>query len=598
MNLTLLRSVLAMVAGAAVIAQAPPPLAQGVEDVLPASTYAVVRFGGLAACGDAAGNLPMAAVVNSFLQRVPAEVRAEHMENGLAQGAQMLQRRLQRWGVSPADLRAVARRPMALAAGRLSIEGMGPSVALVIDVGDSAPAIGRMVASLEIALRQASPGVAIADAVIGDTKVRQVQLPAFPSVFAGSFGGYFVVTNSRGYLREIAGVVRGTARGLASTTRLGNLRNSLPEPAIASLFVNAASVTSMFDAHLPYEAADLASALGLGGLDSIYAGSTASAHGGSDVLFLGVGGSKHGLAKALLAEPADLSFAKMCSPSTVLFAAGSFDAPAAVAAFQQFVRLLPESARGPLQSNLQRSLRRELESVGSSPEEAAAVLQAFGTQIGVAIGLERGPKPELLVHFAVRDRATVASLLQRVEAMVAGQGGIEWKSRKVGDDEIRFFSATLPNGALQVSPCYVLTNDALMCGSDVAGLVRALNQHKEPKASLAAEPDFQSLATEAKGGSGVLHLRLFRAAEVGWRTVETLVYPQLDAHKDEVGFGSETLPDAETMAKALGTSTFVYSVDDAGITVASHGTLTIGSLLAAIGALGDQVLSRACGKVY
>lgn len=598
MNPTLSRALLVVAACSALTAQAPAPIARAVEDVLPASTYAVVRFGGLAACGAAAGSLPMAAVVESFLQRVPAEVRAEHVENGLEFGAQRLQRTLQRVGVDPADLRALARRPMVLAAGRLSIEGMGPSLALVVDVGDSGAAIERLMAALENRVRKFGDGASIEQATIGDVLVRQVQLPMGPPVFAGTVGGCFVVTNSRGYLRDIDAVARGAAQGLSNTTRLASLRSSLPQPAIASLFLNTASFASMLDAHLPYEAADFADALGLGRVDSIYAATTASDRGGCDVLHLGVGGSEHGLAKALLAEPADLGFARMCSPNTVVFGAGTFDAPAVIDAFQKFVQILPASIRAPMQRDLQRQVQRHLSHMGSTPAQAAAILRAFGPQIGLAIGLERGPKPELLLHFAVRDRATVAALLQQVEAMAASEAGIEWKTRKVGNQEIRFCNATLPNGALQLSPCYALTDGALLCGSDVAGLVRALNQAQEPDSSLAGEPDFQSLAKTAAGGSGVLHMRLFRAAEVGWRTIETLVYPQLDAHKDEVGFGSEALPDAETMAKALGTSTFVWSVDDDGVTVASRGTLTFGALLAAIGALGDDVLSRASGKVY
>ena len=106
------------------------------------------------------------------------------------------------------------------------------------------------------------------------------------------------------------------------------------------------------------------------------------------------------------------------------------------------------------------------------------------------------------------------------------------------------------------------------------------------------------MTDDSQGASGIRHLRLFRAAELGWRTVEQLAYPQLDAHKDEVGFGSDSLPDAETMAKALATSTFVFQVDAAGMTVRSHGTLGFGSLLAALGAAADEVLHRASGKIY
>src|SRR5690606_10441275 len=106
------------------------------------------------------------------------------------------------------------------------------------------------------------------------------------------------------------------------------------------------------------------------------------------------------------------------------------------------------------------------------------------------------------------------------------------------------------------------------------------------------------MAKEFDGACELLHVRAFRLAELGWRTVETWAYPQLDAHRDQVGFGSEALPDAETMAAALGSSTFAVFVDDNGFTQRHRGLLTIGSILAAVGTMADEVLSRASAKIY
>jgi hypothetical protein len=126
--------------------------------------------------------------------------------------------------------------------------------------------------------------------------------------------------------------------------------------------------------------------------------------------------------------------------------------------------------------------------------------------------------------------------------------------------------------------------------------VRALRQ--DPATSFAAQPDYAELAQTVGGASGVLHCRLFRAAEIGWRTVETMVYPLLDGQKEMLGFGSEALPDSETVAKALGTLTSIYRVDDAGVTTESRGLLTYGALLAAFGLVGDEVLDRASTKSH
>jgi hypothetical protein len=96
----------------------------------------------------------------------------------------------------------------------------------------------------------------------------------------------------------------------------------------------------------------------------------------------------------------------------------------------------------------------------------------------------------------------------------------------------------------------------------------------------------------------VVHIRSFRGVEIGWRSVETMLYPMLDANADEIGFDSDSLPDSEQLAAALGTTTFVYRVDDDGVTVKTEGPMAMGALLAAFGMLGDEVLSRATGKVF
>jgi hypothetical protein len=591
-----LRPMLALAVCSALSAQA-PRLQQAAEDVLPASTYAVARFGGLSACSEAAAAMPLAGLARTFLQRVPERVREVQVERMLDHAAQHVREVLQRAGLRAADVQALLRQPMALAVGRLSLEGLGPSVALVIEEGEHGDSIARCVQALEHAASQA--GITVGATKVGDLAVRQALHHDGPPVFAASVGGFFVVTNSRGYLRDLAEVVRGTRPGLAATSRLPELRRRLGAPALASMFVNTAVFGSMFAPHLPYEAADLGAALGLGGVDALYAGSAASAHGGTDVLHMGVGGSERGLMKALVAKPADLGFAHMCSHNTVVFGAGSFDAPAVVAAFERVIALLPEHAREEVHGDLERGLGRGLQHLGLSPEAADRLLHAFGDQVAFAIGLEKGavPKPELLLHVGVRDAKAIAPLLAQLEQATARHGH-EWKARQVGDREIRFCNVAAPHVQLQLSPCYVLTDTSLVFGSDVAALVRALRQGERADESFAAQADFAEMAAAGAGASGVLHLRLFRAAELGWRSVETMLYPQIDAHEQRVGFGSEALPDAEAMARAVGTSTFLYTVDEDGVTWRSRGTLTFGSLLAGFGGLADEVLSRAGVTVY
>ncbi|MCA8976879.1 MAG: hypothetical protein KDC98_19305, partial [Planctomycetes bacterium] len=118
--------------------------------------------------------------------------------------------------------------------------------------------------------------------------------------------------------------------------------------------------------------------------------------------------------------------------------------------------------------------------------------------------------------------------------------------------------------------------------------------------SLATQPDFTAMRQATAGAFGVLHLRLFRASELGWRAVETMAFPQLDAHQDEIGFGSEALPEGEDLAKALGTSTVAAFVDENGFTLKNHGTLGLGSYLAGVATVLEDVLRRASvvSKIY
>ncbi|MBK8099696.1 MAG: hypothetical protein IPK26_21530 [Planctomycetes bacterium] len=595
------RAVLGLAFAATSIAQAPPTMARALEDLLPASSYACFRFGGLEACAKAADSTAVAEIVRSLLERLPAELRQQHVEGHLEQVTNQVQKQLQRVGVGVADLRVVLGRPMVLAIGRPTIEGMGPSVALVADIGPAGEAARRLLAAFEaIAAQEGHGAVTFADTDVDGVPMRAMNIHDGPTVVAGEVDGCLVITNSRRYLRDIAAVKAGKAPSLAKGSNLGAAAARLPVPALASLFLNTQPLMSILDPVLPYEATDLGRALGVSGLDSIYAGITGDAHGGADVLRIGLAGDEKGMLKALVSAPADLGFAARCSKNTVAFAVGNLDVLAVVDAFQRFAELLPAPARAELQRELPRDLARELRQLGTTPEAAQALLGSFGTQFGMAMSLEAGamPKPELLFSLAVRNWQQVTPLLSRLEAMAAQQAGVEWKSRKAGERTIRFVDLPLPQANLQLSPCYVQTEDSLLIASDVAALLRALGQHKKPDDALAAQPDFATVAKRCAGASGVFHLRLFRAAELGWRTVETMAYPQIDAHKDQIGIDSEALPDAETIARALGTITWAAHVDTDAVILQNHGTVAFGAILAGLGRAVDEVLARAGRRIF
>lgn len=591
----------ALLFAAVAVAQTKTPQ---LEDLLPASTYAVLRHGGHQAMARAIDAMPMAGVVRDFLAKLPAELRASRFERGLDEGVEQIREVLQHLSLAGGDLRSLLSKPIVLAMGRLTLEGMGPSLALLLEAGDERAAFDRCWQALERQLAQHGVPVQAAAEEVAGMPVRTVRFGlGTPPVFVGEVAGALVVTNSRGYLAEIGRVARGQQPALSrpEVAGLQRVMAELPGPALGSLFVNLRSVMAMFDAHLPYEAAELARALGVAGLDSLYYGFAASRLGGCDLVHLGIPGSQDGLCKAVVGKPVDLALARLCSANTVLFAASSFDVPAALDAWQRVLDLLPGGLGSEVRSEMGRDLARELRHLGMQPAELETLLRAFGNQVGFAVSLEKGaiPKPELLARIAVRDPAPVQALLQRLEAAVA-QHGLEWKERQVGADSIRFVALPLDLGEqqLQVSPCYVLRGGELLLGSDVLGMVRALKQAERPAESFAEQPDFATVAAESRGKSGVLHLRWFRAADLGWRTVEQFGFPWLDSHRDELGFGSDALPEAEAMAQALGTNTMTFAVDATGVLFKNHGTLSYAALLAVGGTVLDEVLRRASVKVY
>ena len=164
--------------GLALSAQSRPSAPRPVEDVLPPSTYAAACSAGLAAHVEAANGSSLAPLVRQLLEQLPSELRERFVEKELTRLADQVQADLQRDGWRPADLRALLARPMALAIGRLTIEGMGPSVALVVDEGDAGPALRRV---RDLVLRQLPGRDRQVDEVrIGDHTAQVSRAPEMP----------------------------------------------------------------------------------------------------------------------------------------------------------------------------------------------------------------------------------------------------------------------------------------------------------------------------------------------------------------------------------------------------------------------------------
>ncbi|MBM3973024.1 MAG: hypothetical protein FJ301_02860 [Planctomycetes bacterium] len=571
------------------LAQETRALPRVAEDLLPASTYATWRFGGLAACRAAASAQPLTALIESTLATLPADVKESRIDAPLDFAANEFASQLDDQGVKVGPLRAALGQPMTLALGRLALEGMGPSVALVVDIGDQRRAINQIVQFAAQSIAADAGGADTREETIGGFTFHAMTPDDGPSLFAGAIGSLYVISNSRGFLAEMADVAAGKKRSLAQATPLGGLRARLGAPAAIEAFVHVARLWDAIAPHLPYEWDALADLLGLGAIDAVYGGYAPTAEGGADLVHLGLRGSGKGLLKAMVSAPVDLSFAQACSPNTVLFAAGSFDSGALVDAGSRLLQALPPVWQDRMRGGL------ELMTLAFDDEaDAEAMARAFGPQVGLAISLEKGavPKPELVVRVGVRDAARVAALLRQFEADSARDQGAEWKVRKVDGKEIRYTIAKAEGAPLQLSPCYALVDGGLWLASDVMALVRTLRP-AEDAPPLAAEPDVQQLAGALDGASGVLHWRLHKLIELGWVAVEANVAAALDAQKDELGFGSEALPDAEALAQAFGATSWLLRVGDDGVTVRGRGQMTFGSLCGVLGLALDGFLARA-----
>lgn len=577
-------------------AQAPAFPRPGAEDVLPASTYACLQFAGLEAAAGAAEALDAARLVRHLLEAVPDATMQRHVEPHMEQAAAHVRQALQHVGLSPAAVRAVLQRPMALGIGRLTLRGLGPSVALVIDEGNAARSVDEVVEAM-LALLRGLDGRFVEDALdVPGAEGRRLRHPEGPQLLLARGGGMFVATNSEGQLREILATAAGRQPGLAAATVLGAQRERLGATPIASAFVHTEHVLSMLAPHLPYEAAEIGAAFGVQCLGGVYAACGADGGEAAETVDIALRGDAGGLLKAAFAGPADFGAAAMCSADTVAFATVRCNLPALMKAVDGVLDLLPAQPREQARRQMQRGLARGLGQAGMTPEQFEQLLQALGGSVSVAVTLDASILPQVLLFVPVRDRDVVAPWIERLAAEAVQATGQEWSTRTSGDAVIR--SRDVQAGPFRLSPSFALTGDWLIVASEAKALLAALTQRGRDEGSLAGVEDFAAAARDCAGASGFVHLRLDRGVELRWRAFEQWVVPLLDALPPEVGVDGDVLPDREALAGSVGTLTTSLTVDEDGVRLRSRGALAQSALLLGAARLLDDVLTRAAGKVY
>lgn len=568
------------------------------QDCLPASTWAMAAFGGLDRCNQALAGHATARLVQDLVKLVPAEMRESQLGSKLDEAAQGLREGLEQGSLSPAALRAVLQRPMAIGVGRLTIQGMGPSFALVIDEGNAAADVDRLIDQIVAArVMPARLGKGTAAGI----ECRTLEGEEMPTIFLARHGGMMILTNSEGYLAEIVNTQKGQQPSLASGASLGAQRGRLQATPLVEFYANAQPILGMWEPVLPYEAPAIGRAIGIESVQGMYFAAAASGDGTVETIDLQLPGNRGGLLKAALAGAADLEAARWFDDEALAFASLRLDVPSAITAFDQLLDQLPRSVASEARRDIARDMARDFGRAGISTEELHELLGALHGSISIGVQLEPGaiPIPHVLAVAKVRDEAVVGRWLARLREAAAQQGGLEWKTHQRGDVTLHYCSIeAAAKSSVPVAPCFALANGNLVIGSQVRTVLDALEQSEHADTSLFQTEDFAAAARAEANAMAFVHLRPGRAVQTHWRSIETFVLPQIDAHSDELGFDSSALPEPEEFARGLGTMTLSATCDADGIRLRSRGSLGLGGVLAAFGAVCDDVLQRASTKAY
>lgn len=589
---------LATALAAPLAAQQKAPAGRMPQDLLPASTHLAVGFGGLERCGQAVADHAAAQVVLEFLRRVPKQTFEQHIGAPMATAVDQVRAALAEGGVSPATLRSVLRRPMALGMGRLTIRGFGPSIALVIDAGDAAASIDALVQTCLGILQQQDSGFQVLDGTVAGVAGRKLVHAQGPTIWFVHAGSTFVATNSEGYLQEILATQNGRQPSLATASSLGRQRQGLGAAPLFEVFANTGPLLAVAEPLLPYEATAIGAALGVQSLDGIHAGIAQAGDGTIEAFDIGLRGPSSGLLKAQMSGQADFGAARFFSADTIAFATLRCDLPALEPAFAALLETMPEPAQREMARELGRELRRELRRLGTTPEAAKELLSALGGAVTAGVSMAKGvPVPEVLFAVPIRNRQVIAAWLERATTAVA-QHGIEWKTREADAVTIRY--CDIGNGQIpfKVSPAFALLDDYLLIASDPRVLMAAQKQRAGGEGGLAEAEDFAAAAAANPHASAFLHVRQGRGLELGWRLLDNYALKPLDAQQEELGFGRDALPEPEDLARGAGATTLVLTIDEQGVRMTAKGNLLLGGLLVGGGALLDELLQRAAGKIY
>ncbi len=350
------------------------------QDCLPTSSYLAAAFGGLDGCSAAVSSHEAARLVLAVLPKLRPEITAE-IDKGIERSVQEVKSHLAEAGISAGVLRAVLRRPMALGMGRITLRGMGPSLALVIDEGPAAGDVDAFVQTAMDLLQKRDDDFSIGEADSAGIHCRTLAHAKGPTVMFARMGGMYVITNSEGYLAEIAAVQNGQAAPLAAKSTLAAQRAELGTAPLLEVYAHTGPLFAMVEPLLPYEAAALGDALGVRSLGGIYAGVGSLRGGTAEVVDLAIDGAAGGMLKAAFAGKADLGAAEYCSADTIAFATLHLDPMATIAGFDAMLEQIPAPAAAEARRNIGRDFGRGLRRSGMTTEDLTGLLRALGGSV-------------------------------------------------------------------------------------------------------------------------------------------------------------------------------------------------------------------------
>ena len=557
----------------------------------------MASFGGLDRCTSAVNGHAAATLVKSFVEGIPAATRDARVTAMLEQRAAQVRDGFAQSPLQLSAARALLRRPMAIGLGRPTILGIGPSLALVVDEGNSGAEIDALLSQLASARPEPTRVQKGSAAGVACTLVEG---EGMPTLYAVHHDGAFVFTNSEGYLREILAVRSQQQPSLAAGSSLGSQRARLLEDPLVEMFVNVAPMLPMVEPLLPYEAADFGRALGIESLGGAYLAAGPSSAGTVETIDIQVRGNKDGLLKAALSGQVDFEAAKFFSKDTLAFAGLRLDANAAAAAFDRFCSQLPRDQARDARRDAARDFLRGFREAGMSDAEIHELFASIdgSISVGFSLGNAPAPIPEAVAIAKIRDAAVVGKHLDSMRAAMAKQG-LEWKVRMQGDTQVHYCSAPIgEDSGLQLTPSYAIHEGCLVIGSTTKALLDAMKQRADETTSLFRETDFVAAALADEGAMAFVHLRPGRFCERYWRTAEARLFPLIDDNQEELGFSSVDLPEPEAFAKALGSMSWSITCDEDGMRLRMRGNVGLGGAAASFAALVDDVLLRAKAKAY